>query len=66
MSTRKSTPHSHLVTRGSMKLSHNLDDRQERVEIHAEGDSKPVDLTKQVMKRYSNLSWLYTRTSDKQ
>lgn len=68
MSTKKSTPHSHPMTRGSMKLSHNLDDRQERIEclsIPEETTQVKADW-KQVQKKYSNLGWLNTRSSTKQ
>lgn len=63
------TWHSHTSTgtRGSMQLAHNLDDRQERATLHTDDDcpdvKNAVSVGHEVMKKYKNLSWLYSKTS---
>lgn len=60
--------HAHIVTKGSMHLAHNCDDRQERAKLHTDGEQDVIEaqreaeaLRKAVSSKFKNLDWLNNR-----
>lgn len=57
--------HAHIVTKGSMRMAHNCDDRQERAKLHTDDEQDVIEaqreaeaLRKAVDSKFKNLGWL--------
>ncbi len=60
--------HAHIVTKGSMQLAHNLDDRAERAKLSTDDEIDVLEAKRaaeqvqaQVKSRFKNLDWLSNR-----